>query len=252
MISRFSSLPSHKKIFVASDFHLGSPGHAASLEREKKIIRWLTSIEQEAHAIILAGDIFDFWFEYGEVVPKGFVRFLGKLAQLGDQGVDILVFVGNHDLWMFDYFPKELNIPVMRKPESFQIGSQKIHIGHGDGLGPGDRKFKFFKKVFLNPIAQFAFRWFHPDIGIKIAKAWSGKSKEHEDPFLGEKEWLVQYCKSMEAIEHHDYYIFGHRHLTLNMPISDSSTYLNLGEWITDSNYVVIDNETVTLKKFED
>ncbi|MEQ8470950.1 MAG: UDP-2,3-diacylglucosamine diphosphatase [Marinoscillum sp.] len=252
MNSQFSELPSHKKVFVASDFHLGSPDHATSQKRERKIIRWLTSIQSEAQAIILAGDLFDFWFEYGEVVPRGYIRFLGKLAELKDQGVEIIVFIGNHDLWMFDYFPNELGIPIIRKPESFRIGKNTMLIGHGDGLGPGDRKFKFFKKIFSNKVAQWFFKWAHPDIGIPLAKAWSDSSKNREEPFEGEQERIFQHCKKVESTTHHDYYIFGHRHLVLNMPIAENSTYLNMGEWITDSHYIEIDSNSVTLRKFED
>ncbi|MEQ9303846.1 MAG: UDP-2,3-diacylglucosamine diphosphatase [Marinoscillum sp.] len=249
---QFSDLPENKKIFIASDFHLGSPDHDSSLIREKKIIRWLSAIENEAHAVILAGDIFDFWFEYGEVIPNGFVRFLGKLASLKDRGIEVIIFIGNHDLWMSDYFPTELGIPILKQPETFQIGKHKVLIGHGDGLGPGDKKFKFFKKIFLNGMAQWAFKWLHPDIGVRLAKAWSDSSKHKKEPYLGDQEWLVIYSKEIEKAHHHDYYIFGHRHMVLKMPIEENSTYINLGEWVTDAHFVVIDSTSVKLEKFED
>ncbi len=248
MITTYQSLPKNKKIYVASDFHLGSPDLKSSQAREKKIVKWINSVQEDAAAFIFAGDVFDFWFEYKEVVPKGFIRFLGKLAELNERGIDLLFFIGNHDLWMYDYFEQELNATVYREPQSFQIGANKIMIGHGDGLGPGDRKFKFFKSIFMNPIAQWGFRWLHPDVGIKLAKAWSGHSKNHEDPFLGEDEWLVLHCKEVESKDPHDYYIFGHRHLLLDMPIGKNSIYYNLGEWFKNSRYIKItDKEVIPL-----
>ncbi len=125
-------------------------------------------------------------------------------------------------------------------------------IGHGDGLGPGDQKFKFFKSIFTNKLAQWGFRWIHPDLGIKLATTWSGHSKKYEDPFLGEKEPIFIHCKQMEQLEHHDFYIFGHRHLILDMPISDSSTYLNIGEWISNSQYIEVSNTEVKSLKFDE
>ena len=138
-------LPSGKKIYFASDFHLGVPDHEASLAREKRIIRWLDHVKGDAHSIYLLGDIFDFWFEYKQAIPKGFVRLLGKLAELRDTGMPIYFFTGNHDMWMFDYFPKELGIPIYREPIELVIENHKLMIGHGDGLGPGDTSYKILK-----------------------------------------------------------------------------------------------------------
>tara|TARA_B110000902_G_scaffold66604_1_gene79085 strand:- start:1239 stop:1754 length:516 start_codon:yes stop_codon:yes gene_type:complete len=158
----------NKKIYFASDLHLGAPTVAASFPREKKFVTWLDEIKKDAEAIFLLGDLFDFWFEYKTVVPKGFVRTLGKLAEIRDSGIPIYFFVGNHDLWMNDYFQTELNIPVFHKPEVFNINNKIFLIGHGDGLGPEDKSYKRMKKVFTFPVFKWMFRWLHPDLGVKL------------------------------------------------------------------------------------
>ena len=190
----------NKKVYFASDQHLGAPTMEASFPREKKFVAWLDSIKSDAEAIFLLGDLFDFWFEYKTVVPKGFIRVLGKLAEISDSGIPIYFFVGNHDLWMKDYFEKELNIPVFHQPKEFLINQKKFLIGHGDGLGPEDIGYKRMKKVFTFPLFKWMFRWLHPDLGVKLGQYMSVKNKmisgEEDFKFLGaENEWLVQYCK---------------------------------------------------------
>lgn len=253
MDETFKSISNHKKVYLASDFHLGIPTPTKSLEREKKIIRWLDSVADDAEAILLVGDIFDFWFEFQHVIPKGYIRFLGKIAELSDRGITVIFFTGNHDLWMADYFTSELGVRIIRKPTSFRIGSNSILIGHGDGLGPGDTRFKVIKKVFKNKLARWGFQWLHPDLGLSLAHRWSAKSRQKdEDKFLGEKEVLLLYCREIEATMHHDYYIFGHRHLTLEMQVNEQATYINLGAWFDDPcAYVEIDSQKATLKNFE-
>ncbi len=245
-----------KKLFFASDFHLGAPNEQESKIREKKIIRWLDQIADEAAAILLVGDIFDFWFEYGQVIPKGFIPFISKISQLRDRGIPILFFTGNHDLWMKDYFTSELGIPVYHNPIELRVSGKKFLVGHGDGLGPGDHTYKLLKKVFTNPFAQWLFRWIHPDLGIRLAKAWSGHSRisntaKNENHFLGDDEWLWQYCKEVESRFHHDYYVFGHRHLPLELVVGDSSMYYNLGEWVSQFTYLEFDGLAPKLQKFE-
>ena len=244
-----------KKIYFASDNHLGAPTLDASRPREKKFVAWLDEVKKDAAAIFLLGDLFDFWFEYKRVVPKGFVRTLGKLAEISDSGIPIYYFVGNHDLWMNGYFEEELNIPVYHKPQEFTFNNATFFIGHGDGLGPGDKGFKRMKKVFTNPFSKWLFKWLHPDLGVKLAQYLSVKNKlisgEEDVKFLGEdNEWLVQYCKRKEAIKHHDYYIFGHRHLPLEIDITNQSKYVNLGDWISYYTYGVFDGNKMTLEKF--
>lgn len=257
MQSPILDFPLHgKKLFFASDFHLGAPSHQTSKTREKRIIRWLDQISEEAAAVFLVGDIFDFWFEYGEVIPKGFIPFISKISQLRDKGIPVLFFTGNHDLWMKDYFTVELGIPVNTHPIEITVEGKKILVGHGDGLGPGDQTYKILKKVFTNPFAQWLFRWLHPDLGIRLAKAWSGHSRitnvsKNENHFLGDDEWLWQYCKEVEKSVHHDYYIFGHRHLPLELEVGKNATYYNLGEWVTQNTYLEYSEAGAKLLTFE-
>ena len=232
----------NKKIYFASDQHLGAPTPEASLPREKKFVAWLDAIKEDAGAVFLLGDLFDFWFEYKTVVPKGFVRVLGKLAELKDAGIDIYFFVGNHDLWMRDYFQKELNIPVFHEPQEFDINGKLFLIGHGDGLGPGDYGYKRMKKVFTFPFFKWLFRWLHPDIGVKLGHYFSVKNKlisgDEDAQFLGEEnEWLALYCRKKLTEKHYDFFIFGHRHLPLEIELNSSSTYINLGDWIQYFTY---------------
>lgn len=247
-------LKEEKKLYFASDFHLGTPSHEASLTREKKITRWLEEAAKDAAAIFLLGDIFDFWFEYKKVVPKGFVRFQGKLAEIADKGIPIYIFTGNHDLWMFDYFEKEFGIPVFSEAQQLNVNGKKFLIGHGDGLGPGDKKYKKLKKIFTNKAAQRGFAFLHPSLGVGLAHRWSRQSRlantKYEDQFYGEDEHLLIYCKEIEASEHHDYYIFGHRHLVLDLDVSNNSRYLNSGDWVNHSNYIVFDGQTCKMVEF--
>ena len=243
-----------KKIYFASDNHLGAPNLEESLVREKKFVSWLDTIKKDAEAVFLVGDIFDFWFEYNEVVPKGFTRTLGKLAEISDAGIPIHYFAGNHDMWLVDYFQKELNLTVHNKPKIFTINDKKFFVGHGDGLGPGDKSFKIMKKIFKNPFFNWCFRCVHPDLGIKLGKYLSNKNRlksSLEDlNFNGnENEWLTQYCKEKLKNEHYDYFIFGHRHIPLEIELSPNSTYINLGDWITHFSYAVFDGRQVLLDK---
>lgn len=249
-------VPLGKKIYFASDNHLGAPTSQLSNPREKKFVRWLESIRGDAAAIFLLGDLFDFWFEYNTVVPKGFTRTLGKLAEITDSGIPVYYFVGNHDLWMNGYFEEELNIPVYHRPQVFQLNQKKFFIGHGDGLGPGDKGFKRMKKVFTNPVAKWFFRWLHPDLGVRMAQYFSVKNRmisgDEDVRFLGEdKEWLVQYAKKKLESEHFDYFVFGHRHLPLDIGLSEDSRYINLGDWIGYYSYGVFEGEKLRLAYFE-
>jgi UDP-2,3-diacylglucosamine hydrolase len=249
------TIPEGKKIYFASDFHLGVPSFDESLHRERKVVSWLSSIQHSASHIFILGDIFDFWFEYKYTVPKGFVRILGKFMELRDQGIPITFFTGNHDMWMFDYFQNEFDIQVFKNPVSVNIQHKKFFIGHGDGLGPGDRKYKLIKKIFKNKTAQGIFQWIHPNLGIGLARYWSKKSRiknfSRDQDFWGDEEWLVQFCKDQEKIEHHDIYIFGHRHLPLNMEISQKSRYINIGDWISSFTFAEFDGGEVFLKNYE-
>jgi len=246
----------NKKIFFLSDFHLGAPDAASSLIREKKIISFLDEIKNEASRIFILGDLFDFWFEYKKVVPKGYVRILGKLAEITDSGIPIDFFVGNHDMWMKDYFQQELNINIHFEPVAFDLHGKKFLIGHGDGLGPGDHGYKLIKKLFRNPIAQTGFGLLPPVIGIGLANYFSRKSRaktgNSDEVFEGEeKEWLVSFCKDVLKKEHFDYFIFGHRHLPLDIQLNENSKYINLGDWIKYFSYAELDEQRLQIKYYK-
>jgi len=250
------SKASTKKIYFASDQHFGAPTPELSFPREQKFVKWLDEVKQDAEAIFLLGDLFDFWFEYKTVVPRGFVRVLGKLAEIRDSGIPIYFFVGNHDLWMADYFEKELNIPTFRDNMEFSFGNKTFLIGHGDGKGPGDKGYKRMKKVFEAPFSKWLYRWLHPDVGMKLAQYLSVKNKlisgDEDVNFLGEeKEWLVLYAKKKLETKHYNYFIFGHRHLPMQIEVGPNSQYINLGDWIGYFTYGVFDGENFELKKFE-
>nr|HMT30262.1 UDP-2,3-diacylglucosamine diphosphatase [Bacteroidia bacterium] len=231
-----------KKIYFISDFHLGAPDKVRSLEREKRVVRWLDMVKSDASEIYLMGDIFDFWFEYKHAVPRGYVRLLGKLAELSDSGIKLHYFTGNHDMWVFDYLPQEIGVTIYREPVTRTINGKQFYIGHGDGLGPGDHGYKFIKKVFANKFCQWLFARLHPNFGIPLALYFSRKSRiatgTTDEKFLGEeKEWLVIYCKELLQQKHFDYLIFGHRHLPLDIHLKENSRYINLGEWLNYNTY---------------
>ncbi len=249
--------PAGKKIYFSSDNHLGAPNKAASKEREHIFLKWLNRIEKDAAALFLLGDLFDFWFEYKTVVPKGFTRVLGKIASFTDRGIPVYFFVGNHDLWMRDYFQEELGLSVFFKPCVFQLESKRFFIGHGDGLGPGDAGYKRMKKLFTNPVAQWFYRWLHPDIGVRLAQYLSVKNKlisgEEDVLFLGEdKEWLVQYCKEQLETQEIDCFVFGHRHLPLDIKLNNTSRYINIGDWVSHYTFGVFDGTEMSLETFKE
>jgi UDP-2,3-diacylglucosamine hydrolase len=236
-----------KATYFASDFHLGIPNYQKSLEREKKVIAWLESIRHDAERIFLMGDVFDFWFEYKHVVPKYYVRLLGKLAELCDEGIEIDFFTGNHDMWAFDYFTKELGIQVHRKPLQLSLQGKEFLIGHGDGLGPGDYGYKFIKRVFASPVSQWLFARLHPNFGIGMANFWSRKSRSANpvvEKFESEEnEWLLTWCRETILQKPQiNYFIFGHRHLPLDLEVVPGSRYFNLGDWFTWCSYIKVEN----------
>jgi UDP-2,3-diacylglucosamine hydrolase len=249
-------LETGKKVYFLSDFHLGAPNDTESRKREDRLVRFLQDARKDAGIIFIVGDIFDFWFEYKTVVPKGFVRILGTLAQIADEGIQLHIFTGNHDLWMQDYLSKELNAKLYFEPQTFTIQNKQFLIGHGDGLGPGDEGYKRLKKIFTNPICQWLFRWLHPDAGIQLANYFSRKSRAKtgnaDELFLGEdKEWLILYTKEKAKTMAVDYFIFGHRHFAIDLKISDKSRYINLGDWIRLNTYAVFDGTDLQLLTWE-
>ncbi len=249
-----------QKIYFASDFHLGIPDYESSLQREKKLVSWLDGIKTDASAIFLMGDIFDFWFEYKTVVPKGYTRLLGKLADITDNGIPVHLFTGNHDIWAFEYLNKELNIHLHRHPEIYHIAGKTFYLAHGDGLGPGDNGYKFLKKVFSNRVNQFLFQWLHPDIGSRMGLYFSHKSrlanivKENKPGYLNriEDEMLYNYAAGLvrngtEA----DYFIFGHRHRPLDVELENKSRLVILGDWLTHFSYAGFDGNKLVLNYYK-
>lgn len=243
-------------IYFASDFHLGVPSYEKSRERERILVDWLSSIQHDAKEIYLVGDLFDFWFEYKYVAPKGYIRFLGKIAELTDSGIKVHFFTGNHDMWMFDYLPKELGVELHRSNIEKEFNGKKFLIGHGDGLGPGDKTYKFLKHFFNSKICQWMFARIHPNLGMGIANLWSKKSRianiKNGEEFLGDgKEWLYLYCEEYLKEKHQDYFVFGHRHLVLDLKIDNTeSRYINLGEWATGNpHFACFDGQSLSLHK---
>ena len=245
-------MPDRNKLYFASDFHLGTPSYPATRERETRLINWLDSIKADAAELFLMGDIFDFWFEYKTVVPKGYIRFLGKLSELTDLGVKLYFFKGNHDMWMFDYFEKELGATIITNELVMERGGKKFYLHHGDGLGPGDRFYKFLKGFFRSGFCQWLFARLHPNLGVGIANYWSLNSRiannKKEVAKEGEQEWLVKFCNDTLKTDHYDYMIFGHRHLPLDINLNGHTRYINLGEWVNYTyTYAVFDGQELTL-----
>ncbi|MCO5284954.1 MAG: UDP-2,3-diacylglucosamine diphosphatase [Chitinophagaceae bacterium] len=250
-------IPPSKKVYFLGDFHLGAPDYETSLAREKRVVAFLESIRNDAAIIFIMGDLFDFWFEYKTVVPKGYVRILGKLAELSDNGIILHFFVGNHDMWMRGYFEKELKMLVHYEPISIDLEGKKFQIGHGDGLGPGDHRYKFLKKVFRNKIAQTCFGAIPPSWGMGLANYFSRKSRAatgtSDKDFLGEdNEWLIIHCKETLKKTHYDYFVFGHRHLPLDIVVGENSRYINTGDWINYNSYAVFDGHNMALRYFKE
>lgn len=243
------------KIYFASDVHLGAQTIPNGREHEQKFVRWLDSIKNTAQEIYLLGDIFDFWFEYKKVIPKGHTRLLGKLCELTDSGITIYFFTGNHDIWVFDYLPEETGVIVHRKPVIRELNGQRFFIAHGDGLTPFEKKYNRLKAVFTNPVAQWLFRQIHPDWGIRLAKFWSRKSRENnqdteKSAFKGDNEWLVVWTKEYLKKEHFDYFVFGHRHVAKEIELSKTSKLIFLGDWIHHFTYGEWDGKQLEIKYF--
>lgn len=246
---------SEKFIYFASDFHLGVPDHKSSREREDRIVSWMNSIKDKTEELFLMGDLFDFWFEYRDVAPKGYIRLLGKIAEFTDAGIPVHIFTGNHDMWMFGYLEKELGVQVHKKPIEREWNGKKFLLGHGDGLGPGQGFYKFVKSVFANPFFQWCYARLHPNLAFFIANNTSRRSRkanyEADAKYLGDdNEWLVQYCKQILKTKKYNYMVFGHRHLPLEKEIEPGCFYINLGDWIKYNSYAVFDGKRIELKSY--
>jgi len=248
------------KIYFASDFHFGIPDHDSSLVREELFVKWLDQVKQDAVDIYLMGDLFDFWFEYKTVVPKGYVRILGKLAELVSSGIQIHLFRGNHDMWAFDYLTKEVGIHLHRDPEIAEFFGTKFYLAHGDGLGPGDHGYKLIKKVFACRFNQWLFRMIHPDLGIRMGLYWSRKSRnavlsknnreEYEKRMISER---LTVHSTVELLLHPEirFFIYGHLHYPWDQKINEKVRQISLGDWLTHFTYAVFDGKETQLLRFQ-
>ncbi len=247
-----------KKTYFVSDAHLGAPGYNESLEREKLLVQWLNSIKEDAECIYFVGDIFDFWFEHKRIVPKGFTRFLGKVAELSDAGVNVRFFTGNHDHWDFSYFEQELGVEVFYQKQFIEIDNKKFLIAHGDGLGPGDMGYKWMKKIITHPFSKWLFARMHPNFSHGLANLFSKKDRYYKEDYLKDysnvhEERLVKYARMKAAANSDiDFMIFGHRHLPLNYSLHNGSTLIILGDWIHNYSYAVYQNGKLDLRFFTD
>lgn len=225
-----------------------------SIEREKLLVRWLEEIRKDADEIYLLGDMLDYWFEYRKVVPRGFTRFLGKIAEITDQGIPVHYFTGNHDVWVFDYLPEEIGVQVYREPVIREMNGKKFYIAHGDGLGPGDRSYLILKKIFTSKILQWLYARLHPNCATSFAHYWSKKSRFAKGisvEYKGDdKEELLIFAREILQKKHFDFFIFGHRHIPLEYSLSNKSKIIILGDWIVSNTYAVFDGENVCLRKY--
>jgi len=243
-----------KKAYFASDIHLGLPNFEKSLIREKHLVKWLDSIKADASELYLLGDVFDFWHEWKRAAPQGFTRFLGKLGELSDTGITIHLFTGNHDIWIYNYLPREIGLILHRKEFMTEILGKKFYLAHGDGIGPGDGGYKLLKFFFTNKFLQWCFKRLHPDFSLWIGQSWSTNRRmtERAPYFHGtDKEWLYLHSKNILSKEYFDYFVYGHRHVPINIPIGEHSNYICLGDWLNNFTYGVFDGEKFEVKKFE-
>ncbi len=243
-----------KRTYFISDMHLGAGGFENSLEREKLLVSWLDIIKHDAQAIYMVGDIFDFWHEWNRCAPQGFTRFLGRLAELSDNGIELHFFTGNHDIWTYNYLTKEIGFKLYRNEQEMSIMGKKFYIAHGDGLGPGDKVYKILKKIFTNKFLQWCFKnLLHPDWALKFAHTWADSRKlgSRAPHFHQENEWLVIHSKEVLQNQHFDYFVYGHRHIPVIYELNESSKFIILGDWIKNFTYGVFDGKDFKLEVFK-
>lgn len=242
------------KIYFVSDVHLGAPALSDNRERERKFAEWLGVISSDADMIFLMGDIFDYWFEYRKVVPRGFTRVLGKIAEITDKGIPVHFFTGNHDIWVFDYLPEETGVIVHHEPEIFEIHGKKFFLAHGDGLDKSDKGYIFLKKIFKSRTLQWLYALLHPNFAVSLAQKWSKNSRLSKKiagrEFNAENEGMFQFAKSLVEKEDVDFFVLGHRHRLANIGLENGTRFILLGDWIRKFSYGVFDGETFELKTF--
>ena len=247
-----------KNVYFLADAHLGSLAIPHQRMQERRLVRFLDSIKTKAAAVYLLGDMFDYWYEYRYVVPKGFTRFLGKLSELTDMGVEVHYFTGNHDIWTYGYLEQECGVILHRQPLTVEIYGRVFYLAHGDGLGDPNRKFQFLRWVFHNRTCQRLFSTLHPRWSMQFGLQWAKRSRlkrldGKEPPYMGEdQEHLVLYTK--EYLETHpniDVFIYGHRHIELDLILrKDGARMMILGDWIWQFTYAVFDGEHLLLEEY--
>lgn len=241
-----------KNIYFVSDVHLGAPAMSNNKERELLFVHWLDEIKEKTRELFLMGDIFDFWYEYKKVVPRGFTRTLGKLAEFTDAGIPVHFFPGNHDLWAFNYFEEELGIKIHREILVKNFAGKKFVLAHGDGLDETDKGYNRLKKIFTNPTMQWLFSRLHPNFAFLLAHAWSKSSRlsklGKEEEVIVKNEGIYKFAEKYYRTEKADYFIFGHRHWMTAEKIGKNSTFVFLGDWVTRFSYGVFDGERFELK----
>ena len=246
-----------KPIYFLSDAHLVSWAIEHRRMQERRLVRFLDSIKEKAAAVYLLGDMFDFWFEYRYAVPRGYTRFLGKLSELTDMGVEVHYFIGNHDIWTYGYLEKECGVILHKKPLTTELYGKVFLLAHGDGLGDRDPKFRFLRSIFHSRFCQRAFAAIHPRWGVWLGQTWAKHSRlkrpgGEEPPYMGDnKEHLVLYTK--RYIQYHsnvDYFIYGHRHIEVDLQLTRKARMIILGDWITHFSYVVFDGEHLFMEQY--
>lgn len=254
MTAQSLELKPGEKVYFASDFHFGIPDHNTSVEREKRVCSWLDSIRMDARRIYLLGDLFDAWMEYSRVVPKGHVRFLGKLAELRDAGIEVIVFTGNHDLWMQGYFEREFAIPVFKDTAVHVLAGKRFVLGHGDGVSAREKRYRFLRAVLHHPWCQWLYRKLHPDWGVALADYFSRLGPKHKYANLQlkplEQEYQVDFARSYLQQNSCDYFVFGHRHIPMDIEVGEKARLINVGDWLSFNSYAVFDGSELLLKKY--
>ncbi len=246
-----------KNVYFLSDAHLGSRAIEHGRTHERRLVNFLDEIKDKADAVYLLGDMFDYWYEFKLVVPKGYTRFLGKISELTDRGVEVHFFIGNHDIWCQDYFEKECGMIIHREPLTCEIYGKIFYLAHGDGLGDPDVNYKFLRGMFHSKILQKAFSALHPRWSVELGLSWAKHSRMKrvngkEPEYLGEdKEYLVLYTK--EYLKSHpsvNYFIYGHRHIELDLQLTSDARMMILGDWINLFSYAVFDGEHIFLENY--
>lgn len=251
-----------KNIYFISDAHLGSRAISHQRRQERRLVRFLDEVKDKASAVYMLGDMFDFWFEYRRVVPQGFTRFLGKVSELTDAGVEVHFFTGNHDIWCWDYLQQECGCIIHHGPQTLSLGDKTFYLAHGDGLGYTTRGFRLIRGIFHNKVCQWLFRWLHPDLGMAFGLNWAKHSRlKHESydgvhagepPYKGEnREPLVIFAKDyLKTHPDVNYFLFGHRHIELDLQLTRTARMLILGDWVTQFTYAVYDGENMFLESY--